>query len=329
MCLAVVAVLCITENLRMELVALSIPWLLLIIIALTIVSLALRKWKLSFSFLFFALICNWYCETMPVNVCRPDSATSEALTVMSFNCNIPPALRYDTNRRNELIKLIEEESPDIFFLTENYVFWEDSLWIAIQDQYPYRTKQYNFLGNYFYSKYPIIEEIEYDGRSKHNIFCQIDYKGSLIDLFGVHFSSNNYNAEAEYLTPDNVQSRNEIKAYLKNIMNAGKRRREEARQVVATIDSLVHQGRTNPTLVMGDFNDVGGSPTLRILEYSGLKDSWWKGGVGYGATIHKPLPYRIDHIMYDDQLKLESIRRINTDEISDHHSLVAKFLIKR
>lgn len=313
----------------MELVALSIPWLLLIIVALAIVSLALKRWKLSFSFLFFALICNWYCETIPVNVARSDDEDSEALTVMSFNCNIPPALRYDTNRRNELIKLIEDVSPDIFFLTENYVFWEDSLWIAIQDQYPYRTRQYNFLGNYFYSKYPIIEEIEYDGRSKHNIFCQIDYMGSVIDLFGVHFSSNNYNAEAEYLTPDSVQSHNDIKAYLKNIMNAGRRRREEARQIVVTIDSLKHQGRTNPTLVMGDFNDVGGSPTLRILEYSGLKDAWWKGGVGYGSTIHKPLPYRIDHIMYDNQLKLESIRKINTDKISDHHALVAKFLFKR
>lgn len=268
---------------------------------------------------------------MPVNVASSDYGESDedALTVMSFNCNLLPEYRYDTQRRNKLIELIEETSPDIFFLTENYVFWEDSLWIAIHDQYPYRTRQYNFLGNYFYSKYPIVEEVEYDGRNKHNIFCQIDYNGSAINLFGVHFSSNNYNADDEYLTPDSLQSRNEVFEYLKNIINAGKRRREEARQIVETIDSLKHQGCSNPTLVMGDFNDVGGSPTLSILESEGLKDAWWKGGAGYGATIRQPLPYRIDHILYDDQLKLESIRKISTEEISDHEALVAKFLFKR
>lgn len=315
----------------MELVALSIPWVLVIIIALAIVSLALRKWKLSVSFLFFVLICNWYYETMPVNVASSEEVESDedALTVMSFNCNFLLEFRYDTQRRNELIKLIDEVSPDIFFLTENYVFWEDSLWIAIHDQYPYRTRQYNFLGNYFYSKYPIIEEIEFEGRSKHNILCQIDYKDTVVNLFGVHFSSNNFNAEEEHLAPDSVQSRNEVMAYLRNIINAGKRRREEARRIVDTIGSLKHQGCSNPTLVMGDFNDVGGSPTLRILESAGLNDAWWKGGVGYGATILNPLPYRIDHIMYDDQLILESIRKINTEEVSDHDALVAKFLFKR
>lgn len=315
----------------MELVALSIPWLLVIIIASAIISLALKRWKLSVSFLFFVLVCNWYCETMPVNVAssNDDEPDEDALTVMSFNCNFLPEFRYDTQRRNELIKLIDEVSPDIFFLTENYVFWEDSLWITIHDRYPYRTRQYNFLGNYFYSKFPIIEEIEYDGRNKHNIFCQIDYNGCAINLFGVHFSSNNFNAEAEHLAPDNVQGRKGIKAYLRNIIYAGKRRREDANKVVETIDSLKHQDNLGPTLVMGDFNDVGGSPTLGILESEGLKDAWWKGGVGYGATILNPLPYRIDHIMYDDQLILESIRKINTEEISDHDALVAKFLFKR
>lgn len=315
----------------MELIALSIPWLLVTVIALAMVSLALKKWKLSVSFLFFVLVCNWYCETMPVNVALSDDVVPavDALTVMSFNCNFLPEFRYDTQRRNELICLIEETSPDIFFLTENYVFWEDSLWIAVHDQYPFRTKQYNFLGNYFYSKYPIIEEKEYDGRSKHNILCQIDYRGTVVNLFGVHFSSNNFNAEEEHLAPDSVQNRHEVWAYLRNILDAGKYRREEARQIVATIDDLKRQGCMNPTLVMGDFNDVGGSPTLRILESTGLKDAWWSGGVGYGATIHNPLPYRIDHILYDDQLKLESIRKINTEEVSDHDALVAKFLFKR
>lgn len=50
-----------------------------------------------------------------------------------------------------------------------------------------------------------------------------------------------------------------------------------------------------------------------------------KGGLGYGATIHYPLPYRIDHIMYNDRLRLKSIRKIDAKGLSDHDALVAEF----
>lgn len=55
---------------------------------------------------------------------------------------------------------------------------------------------------------------------------------------------------------------------------------------------------------MGDLNDISGSTPLRTLEYSGLKDAWWEGVVGYGATIHNPFPYRIDHIMFTPGLNI-------------------------
>ena len=50
-----------------------------------------------------------------------------------------------------------------------------------------------------------------------------------------------------------------------------------------------------------------------------------KGGFGYGATIHHPLPYRIDHILYGAGLKLKGIKKRDTRDISDHDALVAVF----
>lgn len=81
------------------------------------------------------------------------------------------------------------------------------------------------------------------------------------------------------------------------------------------------------TIIMGDFNDVGGSSALRAFKAAGFHDAWWKGGLVYGATIHYLLPYRIDHIMYNDKLTLKSIRKIDAKGLSDHDALEAEFMI--
>ena len=49
--------------------------------------------------------------------------------------------------------------------------------------------------------------------------------------------------------------------------------------------------------------------------------------MGYGATIQYLLPYRIDHIMYNDKLTLNSIKKIDAKGLSDHDALVAEFRI--
>lgn len=76
---------------------------------------------------------------------------------------------------------------------------------------------------------------------------------------------------------------------------------------------------------MGDLNEVCGALSMRMLEGAGYKDAWSKGGFGYGATIHHPLPYRIDHVLYNSGLKLKGIKKINAKGISDHDALVAVF----
>ncbi len=72
-------------------------------------------------------------------------------------------------------------------------------------------------------------------------------------------------------------------------------------------------------------NDICGSSAIRVLENIGIKDAWWEGGVGYGATIHHPLPYRIDHILHNEGLVLKGVKVIDTSDISDHNALVAVF----
>ena len=108
--------------------------------------------------------------------------------------------------------------------------------------------------------------------------------------------------------------------YLDNYKAASEIRREQAELIVRDLTD-------DPCIVMGDMNDVCGSPCMRVFEKAGLKDAWWESGFGYGATIHEPLPYRIDHLMYGNGLKLKGIEKVCSKGLSDHDALVAEFEI--
>lgn len=243
---------------------------------------------------------------------------------MSFNCNLSPKNAGILEQRAKTVELIKTESPEVIFVTENFIKIKDSLWLALNDIYPYHTSRNSSVGNYIYSKYPIISDTVFkeNGIPYGISICEIKYKDSTIDIFGCHLSSNNYNEHMEYMTPDSVNNRHEVKTYLKNIIVAGKHRQLEAKTIIDFHDS------SRATIIMGDFNDVCGSPTLEIFENAGFKDAWWEGGLGYGATIHHPLPFRIDHIMYNDKLMLKSVKKIDANGISDHDALQGTFIIK-
>ena len=68
-----------------------------------------------------------------------------------------------------------------------------------------------------------------------------------------------------------------------------------------------------------------GASTMRKFKIAGYKGARSVGGFGYGATIHHPLPYRIDHVLYNKGMKLKGVKKIDVEGISDHDALVAVF----
>lgn len=73
---------------------------------------------------------------------------------------------------------------------------------------------------YIYSKYPISETtiIETTNPPSRINYCSLLINNSLVDVVGVHLSSNNYNEHVEYMTPDHVGDHHDIKKYLGNIL---------------------------------------------------------------------------------------------------------------
>lgn len=141
-----------------------------------------------------------------------------------------------------------------------------------------------------------------------------------------HLPSNNYQ-DRLYFTPDSIQDMGGLRRYLRNIDRVAVDRLEAARTIGDSIPKSV------PCIVMGDMNDVSGSPALDAFAAAGLEDAWWRGGLGFGPTIFNPVPFRIDHIMYSpSDLRLVRVRRIKSrglglhgNRLSDHDGLVAFF----
>ncbi len=152
--------------------------------------------------------------------------------------------------------------------------------------------------------------------------------GDSLTVVTCHLPSNNY-LDKQYFTPDSIQDMNGLKRYLLNIDSVAVERQEAARTIS---DSLP---QSMPCIVMGDMNDVSGSPALDVFADAGLEDAWWRGGLGFGPTIYNPMPFRIDHILYTPRsLRLVKVSRIKSrglgldgKRLSDHDGLFAEFEI--
>ena len=238
---------------------------------------------------------------------------------MSFNVNGVDS----REKMYGVFEIIRNYTPDVVFIPELkgvYSFQLDSLLKTI---YKKTTFPNSSCENYFYSKHVLSNYRRLENESDYlpGIFtCNIETDIDTIRFYGCHMASNNYNSERLYITPDSLQSIYDINQYVKDIMSAYKIRAEEAKTIIEDIKRI-----QKPILIMGDMNDVIGSKALNSLESAGFKDAWWEGGLGYGATITSPLPYRIDHIMFNDFFKLKRIENIDSKGLSDHNAIYAEF----
>ena len=127
----------------MELIALGAPWVLLLIVLVAIGLLVFKRWKVAAGLLLLALGGNWYFEVMPVNVVSGFRGFQEVsggeLKVLTFNCNLSPKHDDYLETRTGVCRLIKEQNPDVVFLAENFINKNDSLWLMLQDVFPYHS----------------------------------------------------------------------------------------------------------------------------------------------------------------------------------------------
>lgn len=294
-----------------------LPWLLLLLSLATIVFVIKRKWKVAVLFAAIVVMMNWWAGCFCLGL---KNGGSGDLKVISFNVN--GVGEYDEGKIKRVLSIIRDEALDVLYLTENFSPFGDSLHMRLQQIFPFNTRD-NSPHNVIYSKKRIkesrmLETVE-EGSSAYIVRARISLVNNDVIVYGTHLSSNNYSKNMDYLTPGEVNSYKRIRKYLDNIISSSELRALEATSIINSFSGFPR------VVVMGDFNDVCGSKTLNTFSKVGLKDAWKEGGFGYGATIHHPLPYRIDHIMYNSGLKLKGVNKIDAGGISDHDALVAVF----
>ena len=293
------------------------PWLLLLALIPTIYCLLNRKWVFSAFLIALLLWGSWYCRLVPVSL-TPQGESASTIKVLTFNIN---GSQQDSISLKGITQIILQEDADVVFVAEDFLRKVVKTQEEITERYPYSSEPFFKVGHYLLSKKPIISAEKFGEESFLYKFSVVAGSDSL-HLYGCHLASNNYTESNRSLHPDSVKSVNGMLQYLQNVSRASSKREQEAELLLSSIKP------NEKNIILGDFNDISGSAPLNKIERAGFTDAWWIGGFGYGATIHHPLPYRIDHIFYNDGLKLKSIRKVDSQGLSDHDALVAEFWVE-
>lgn len=299
------------------------PWLI-ILLSLTTIFFAFRKrWIVSGVCFILTILLNLYSECFALNLIRSNrNVQNQGFRLMSWNIHTDST--DNKAKLSRLAKTILENAPDLIFITEIKGNAADSLNMILSKDFPYSTyDNFNQTSWYhIYSKSPMYESKAVAA----NILRIVTQIGNdTICVYGCHFTSNNFDVFNNYITPEKVQSYRQAANYIKNISYASNLRKWDSYMLVDNLKNSVY-----PTFIIGDLNDVAKSPSLNVLTNAGFKDAWWKAGFGYGATVHHPFPYRIDHILFKgkNNLKLKAIKKIRANGLSDHDALVADFTLE-
>lgn len=294
------------------------PWLHLLALIPTIYCLAKRKWVISAILIALMLWGNWYCRLLPASFTSQGDSGS-VIKVLTFNIN---GSQQDSTGIKGITQIILQEDADVVFIAEDFLRKVVKTQEEITERYPYSSEPFFKAGHYLLSKMPI-ESAEKFGDESFLYKFAVATGNSTLNLYGCHLASNNYTESNSYMHPDSVKAVHGLFQYLQNVSRASSIREQEA-------DLLLNAVKPNEkNIILGDFNDISGSTPLNKIERAGFTDAWWKGGNGYGATFHHPLPYRIDHIFYNEGLKLKSIRKVDSQGLSDHDALVAEFWVEK
>ena len=298
--------------------ALTYPWIIIVCFCVAIIVALKKHYGIAGGLVIVGFLLNWVSECFAFSlISNKEICEKRTVRVMAWNID---GSKFDSLKVSEIASAIHKHNPDVIFLSEDFNetgIWLDSL---LKKNYPYSSNQ-AYSGHLFYSKYlldsiRVVEVENYDNPLRIHVSVMVN--GQSIDIYGCHLASNNYTASQVDFHLDQVNDLQDAKQYLKNIRDASRLRERE-------VQAIIKDMTDRATIIMGDFNDVSSSPALRTFQAAGFQDAWWKGGRGYGATIHYPLPYRIDHIMYNDRLRLKSIKKIDAKGLSDHDALVAEF----
>lgn len=271
--------------------------------------------------------------------------SEESIKVMSHNVRLFDLYLWQKEKttRNEIFKLIKNESADILCLQEFY-FSKDSTYEFktldslltypknkfVHDEYSY-IKGPNKWGIATFSKFPIVGKgrLKFD-EGDHNICIYTDIKTpeETIRVYNFHLASIRLE-KVDYKTIDDVYA-NSFSSYfgsekllINKLKSAFQRRANQIELIKESISTSPFK-----VIVCGDMNDTPSSYAYKELNEN-LMDSYIEAGRGLGQTYIGKFPsFRIDYILHDSSFTAERYVTL-PEKLSDHHPITANLILTK
>ena len=278
-----------------------------------------------------------------------EAKETKALRVLSWNVGLMNYTQTDTVnaiRNNAIIfEKIKTADADVICLQEFFSEIVPGHHYNIMDSlarnlgYPYyyfsrdvaKVDGNFFSGSIIFSRYKMID-------SSKTIFPLTGLYGGSIIRAGILFNNDSIDVYTsrlqlmkfqgdEYKEVHNIKTGSgntiaDTKSLIGKLRNGYSYLSQQADFIRKVLDSC-----KRPVIFAGDLNNIPLSYTYGKVK-GDLNDAWAAKGRGFGRTFQYISPtLRLDHLFYDDHFKILQVRRMMEEGETDHHGLLADFLI--
>lgn len=293
----------------------------------------------------FTLFAGWSTlkDVTPIAFSKKAKVESHTFKIISFNClHLADTTKSDLPG-NRALTYLTQSGADIICLQEMMNFedpseihhWSRGAIDSLYAVYPYRAGTFdNDLK--VLSKYPVRmlpssrtdkEEDEYWRKRRRWRLFEVEIYGRRLPLVNFHMPSFNLSDDERYVVKEikgvstAKQSYREFRREIFPKMGVAFRERAKAvEDLIACTEGM------SPLIACGDFNDVAGGWSYRLMRSAGFEDAYSETNFGPTNTFNQFLfLFHIDQIFYRGPgLEALKVKR-NSLNSSDHYPMEAEF----
>ncbi len=325
-------------------VAMTFPLWYLLSAILLVVNLIFCRWLSLVSLLTLLIAFKPFLVFSPLNFSKPELTDEEkerSFKIMSYNVlSMVDVEELSTPDNNRTMHTILNSGADAVALFENEnqgslkMFVPQAQIDSLNTIYPYFSR--GSRGTVLYSKRPILHVVPPE--NTHSLGSIEIFRTSVndsrpINIIGVHLESFGLSNEDKELyrdltdtekleESDKKETLNRVRQQIiSKLMQAFQKRALQGKMLRSYVEQL-----PGDVIICGDFNDVPGCRTIKILQEVGMKDAYAEVALGPTITYNAPyFNFRIDHVLWRGDFHPVDIERGNVAS-SDHYPMLTTFV---
>lgn len=282
-------------------------------------------------------------DVTPVSSAREAYDADNTFRLITFNCLHMADTTKSNLPGNRAIKFLTECGAEIICLQELENFedkneihhWSRGLIDSLYAAYPYRAgtngRDLKILSKYpvraIYPKSSDPEEEKYWKDRRRWAMFEVDINGFKLPILDFHMDSYELSDKERGVVSDITGVTTAKRSYAEFRREIFPKLGLAFRSRAASVEDLTKAtGEINPIIACGDFNDVPGSWSYRLMRDAGFNDAYSETSFGPINTFNQfMLLFHIDQIFYRGaNLRALKVKRLKLNT-SDHYPLEATF----